>query len=64
MAWHPRSTPLTLGAMGKQFAWFAADQRTDDLGGGRTARTVFYRHTHHRIGYTGQRQAADRASDG
>ena len=36
----------------EQFNWFTAGQRTDDLGGGRTAHTVFYRHTHHRIGYT------------
>ena len=36
----------------KQFNWFAAGQRSDSLGDGRTARTVFYRHTHHRIGYT------------
>ena len=36
----------------EQFNWFTAGQRTDNLGGGRIARTVFYRHTHHRIGYT------------
>ena len=36
----------------EQFNWFTAGQRTDNLGGGRTAHTVFYRHTHHRIGYT------------
>jgi hypothetical protein len=36
----------------EQFNWFTAGQRTDHLGGGRTAHTVFYRHTHHRIGYT------------
>ena len=36
----------------EQFNWFTAGERTDDLGGGRTAHTVFYRHTHHRIGYT------------
>jgi hypothetical protein len=35
-----------------EFSWFAAGQRTDSLAGERTARTVFYRHTHHRIGYT------------
>lgn len=34
-----------------EFGWRPAGQRTDELGGRRTA-TVFYRHTHHRIGYT------------
>jgi len=34
-----------------RFGWRAAGQRTDSLDG-RATRTVFYRHTHHRIGYT------------
>jgi hypothetical protein len=36
----------------REFEWFATGQRHDSLVGGRSARTVFYRHTHHRIGYT------------
>jgi hypothetical protein len=36
----------------RDFEWFATGQRRDSLVGGRSARTVFYRHTHHRIGYT------------
>jgi hypothetical protein len=36
----------------RQFEWFATGQRRDSLVGGRRARTVFYRHAHHRIGYT------------
>jgi len=34
-----------------RFGWFAAGGRDDKLGGRRTT-TAFYRHTHHRIGYT------------
>jgi hypothetical protein len=34
-----------------RFGWRVAGQRTDSIGG-RATRTVFYRHTHHRIGYT------------
>jgi hypothetical protein len=34
-----------------RFGWRLAGQRTDAIDG-RTTRTVFYRHTHHRIGYT------------
>jgi hypothetical protein len=34
-----------------RFGWRAAGQRTDSLDG-RATRTVFYRHTHHRVGYT------------
>jgi hypothetical protein len=33
------------------FGWRKQGQRTDELGGRRTT-TAFYRHTHHRIGYT------------
>jgi hypothetical protein len=36
----------------REFEWFATGQRRDSLVGGRSTRTVFYRHTHHRIGYT------------
>jgi hypothetical protein len=36
----------------REFKWFATGQRSDSLVGGRSARTVFYRHTHHRIDYT------------
>jgi hypothetical protein len=35
----------------RHFGWRAAGQRDDTIGG-RQAHTVFYRHTHHRIGYT------------
>jgi hypothetical protein len=35
----------------REFRWRAVGQRSDELAGRRTA-TVFYRHTHHRIGYT------------
>jgi hypothetical protein len=35
----------------RAFGWRKAGQRTDELGGRRTT-TAFYRHTHHRIGYT------------
>jgi hypothetical protein len=34
-----------------KFGWRPAGQRTDTIDG-RATRTVFYRHTHHRIGYT------------
>jgi hypothetical protein len=34
-----------------RFGWRLAGQRTDSIDG-RATRTVFYRHTHHRIGYT------------
>jgi hypothetical protein len=34
-----------------EFGWFALGRRGDELGGRRTT-TTFYRHTHHRIGYT------------
>jgi hypothetical protein len=36
----------------RDFEWFATGQRRDSLVGGRNAHTIFYRHTHHRIGYT------------
>ncbi len=35
----------------QHFGWRTSGERTDTIDG-RTARTVFYRHTHHRIGYT------------
>lgn len=35
----------------KRFGWFAVGGRHDQLDGRKTA-TAFYRHTHHRIGYT------------
>ena len=35
-----------------QFGWRTTGRRHDSLDGGRTAETVFYQHTHHRIGYT------------
>ncbi len=35
----------------KQFGWRAIGARTDSVDG-RSTRTVFYKHTHHRIGYT------------
>lgn len=34
-----------------KFGWRTAGERTDSIDG-RATRTVFYRHTHHRIGYT------------
>jgi hypothetical protein len=34
-----------------RFGWRTAGERTDSIDG-RATRTVFYRHTHHRIGYT------------
>jgi hypothetical protein len=34
-----------------KFGWFALGRRADELGGRETT-TTFYRHTHHRIGYT------------
>ena len=36
----------------RQFGWRTTGRRHDSLDGGRTAETVFYQHTHHRIGYT------------
>jgi hypothetical protein len=35
----------------REFEWRAVGERTDELDGQATT-TVFYRHTHHRIGYT------------
>ena len=35
----------------QHFGWRTTGARTDTIGG-RTTRTVFYQHTHHRIGYT------------
>jgi hypothetical protein len=35
----------------REFGWRATGRRHDTLGG-RSAETVFYQHTHHRIGYT------------
>ena len=35
-----------------QFGWRTTGRRQDSLEGGRNAETVFYQHTHHRIGYT------------
>jgi hypothetical protein len=35
----------------RQFGWRATGSRTDSIDG-RATRTVFYQHTHHRIGYT------------
>jgi hypothetical protein len=35
----------------KQFGWRVTGSRTDSIDG-RATRTVFYQHTHHRIGYT------------
>jgi hypothetical protein len=36
----------------KQFGWRTTGRRHDSIEGGRSAETVFYQHTHHRIGYT------------
>jgi hypothetical protein len=36
----------------RQFGWRTTGRRHDSLEGGRSAETVFYQHTHHRIGYT------------
>jgi hypothetical protein len=36
----------------QQFGWRTTGRRHDSLEGGRSAETVFYQHTHHRIGYT------------
>jgi hypothetical protein len=36
----------------RRFGWRTTGRRQDSLDGGRTAETVFYQHTHHRIGYT------------
>jgi hypothetical protein len=35
----------------QKFGWRATGRRADSIGG-RHTETVFYRHTHHRIGYT------------
>jgi hypothetical protein len=42
---------VSFPAWSKEFGWRADGARSDELDGRRTA-TVFYRHTHHRIGYT------------
>jgi hypothetical protein len=42
---------VTYPNWGRRFGWFSVGARDDELGGRRTT-TVFYRHTHHRIGYT------------
>ena len=36
----------------REFGWRTTGRRHDSLEGGRSAETVFYQHTHHRIGYT------------
>jgi hypothetical protein len=36
----------------QDFGWRTTGRRHDSIEGGRTAETVFYQHTHHRIGYT------------
>jgi hypothetical protein len=36
----------------RQFGWRTTGRRHDSIEGGRNAETVFYQHTHHRIGYT------------
>jgi hypothetical protein len=36
----------------KQFGWRTTGRRHDSIEGRRSAETVFYQHTHHRIGYT------------
>ena len=53
---HPTLTRASFGGVTYpywtgRFGWRVAGQRTDSLDG-RATRTVFYRHTHHRIGYT------------
>jgi hypothetical protein len=48
----PRSfAGVTYPDWSNRFAWFELGGRSDELNG-RTTTTVFYRHTHHRIGYT------------
>jgi hypothetical protein len=42
---------ITYADWGGRFRWFKVGGRTDVVEGRRTS-TVFYRHTHHRIGYT------------
>jgi hypothetical protein len=42
---------VTFPAWSEEFGWRADGARSDELDGRETA-TVFYRHTHHRIGYT------------
>ena len=42
---------VTFPAWSEKFGWHADGARSDELDGRETA-TVFYRHTHHRIGYT------------
>ena len=42
---------ITYEDWGARFRWFKVGGRTDFVDGRRTS-TVFYRHTHHRIGYT------------
>jgi hypothetical protein len=42
---------VTYPDWGRHFGWFSVGGRDDTLGG-RPTTTVFYRHTHHRIGYT------------
>jgi len=36
----------------RRFGWRTTGRRHDSLEGGRSSETVFYQHTHHRIGYT------------
>ena len=36
----------------QDFGWRTTGRRHDSIEGGRSAETVFYQHTHHRIGYT------------
>ena len=48
-------------AWSEEFRWRADGARSDELDG-RETETVFYRHTHHRIGYTVISGSADRAS--
>jgi hypothetical protein len=43
---------VTYPEWNQQFGWRTTGRRQDSLEGGRTAETVFYQHTHHRIGYT------------
>jgi hypothetical protein len=42
---------VTFPAWSEEFRWRAVGARSDELDGRETV-TVFYRHTHHRIGYT------------
>jgi hypothetical protein len=43
---------VTYPGWNQRFGWRTTGRRHDSLEGGRTAETVFYQHTHHRIGYT------------